>query len=248
MAIEVSNTGIDLENSQIKDELNDLQDQLLEKPRSWLDTSQPQTPEKVKELPQELKNYRQAWDKNIKGVIDETTKNKIKNIASKLPLTAEKQSDGSTLIELTLWNKKYKILNINLSNHTDDSYKESYKFHITWMEWTEVKRWWMLWDDVNKWKNQKLKSYVKQQQSKWLHIPKAQEMHSILDELWRTAWLTKDKDKIAMLMYLTGMEWVYFHRHINDNYGSALNCGDTYRWHYLSPTNHLSFRLCMIAW
>lgn len=100
MTIEVSNTGIDLADEQVKSELDALQDS-LKKSGNKPKPQQPKAPEKVKEIPQELKSYRQAWDKNIQ-IVDASTKDKIKEAANKLPLTAEKQSDGSMLIELTL--------------------------------------------------------------------------------------------------------------------------------------------------
>ena len=32
----------------------------------------------------------------------------------------------------------------------------------------------------------------------------------MLDELWKEAWITKENEKIAMLSYLTGMNWDYW--------------------------------------
>lgn len=167
--------------------------------------------ESYKEIPQELQYYREAWERNINviGKIGLGNMKKIKAAVDSLPVSVNKQTDWSMMIEFTIWDKKYKILNSNLSKYTDEHYKSSYLCNITLEEKSDVKWIWMRWDDVDKRENEKLKTYVKKQQSKWFHIVEVEEMLSILNELWRYAKLTEPRAEVAMLMYLTGMEWNY---------------------------------------
>lgn len=229
----------------------------------WNTTVSKNNPEKAKELPQELKNYRQEWEKHIRN-ISWFSKTRIETAAKLIPLTAERQSDWSMLIEFTLWKKKYKILNPNLSNHSDDLYKRPVKLHYQseWPIWITNKDVVilesMMWDNVDKWKNQKLKSYVKQKQKEWLHIPKVEEMRALLWELWNIAWLTKLSDQIAMLMYLTGMRWEYWlsmwyadKSRSKDDYRSMICCEDWmedwYRSYWTAESPTIDASLCMMA-
>ena len=218
---------------------------------------------KSKEIPQELKNYRKSWEQNMTH-IDEITEDKIKNAVDKIPLKVSVDKDGSRLIEFTLWNKTYKILDPNLVNHTDNSYKSHINYNSLKKDWIEVAFWWMIWDKVDSWQNQKLKAYVKQKQTEWLHIPKIEEMNQLLNELWQKAWLVKQDDKIAMLMYLTGMygcyslgtmwlDWYYMQGQSADdkkigtpNSRYSLKCDVRERWCEMKSLVS-SGNLCMIS-
>ncbi len=171
----------------------------------------PKTLEKFWEIPSELKNYRQLWEKNIKN-INLGVKNKIKQAANKINVKVNKDIDGSRLIEFKLWSKTYKILDPKLENHTDNKYRVhlSNVSSIGNLNKDAVLFEWMEWDNVEEWRNQKLKSYVKRQRWNWLQIPTKDGMKGLLSELWKQAWLNEDGDQIAMLMYLTGMDWAYW--------------------------------------
>jgi hypothetical protein len=119
-------------------------------------------------------------------------------------------SDWSRLVEFKLWGKTCKILDPRLEDHTDDEYRVHFKGRsITEVDRDYVRLWWMVWDNVDEWANEKLKAYVKKKEREWLHIPKREEMKDLLGELWKQSDLTDQKDQIAMLMYLTWMDWWY---------------------------------------
>lgn len=195
------------------------------------------------DIPHELKDYREAWERCF---VDWDIKDKIIAAANKIPVKMEKDSDGSRLVEFKLWNKIYKILDPVLENHTDDVYRLHRDFYaVTKVDRDEVTLWWMVWDDVNNWKNQKLKSYVKQKQLQWLYIPTREEIDKLLDELWEETWLTGSLQS-ALLMYLTGMDWCYWignDRHVR----SWLNCAGYIRWFFHTSIDHFGASLCMIS-
>ena len=165
--------------------------------------------QKELENPQELKDFREAWKEKIRNIAYYDVE-KIIKAAENIPVKVEKDSDGSRLIEFKLWNKKYKILDSNLESHTDDYYRyKPYYDSITHIH-DYVRVGWMWWDDVDRWENEELKKYVKEKQRKRLHIPKIEEMKSILQELWKKAGLSAENHQIAMLMYLTWMDWEYW--------------------------------------
>ena len=178
------------------------------------------------DISQELKESREAWEKNVMG-ISEDTKEKIIKVVDNIPVKVEVDGDGSRLIEFKLKNETYKILDPRLENHTD----EEYRSHVKYSSFTEIDRdyvelWWMMWDNVDERMNEKLKEYVKEKQGEWLHIPKKEEMVVLLNELWEQADLSLEKDKIAMLMYLTGMDWWYWLTMESKDTRSLLICDD----------------------
>ena len=202
------------------------------------------------EIPQDLKDFREAWEEKISG---DGSKEKIIKAAKNIPVKVETESDGSRLIEFELWNKRYKILDPKLKTHSDDEYfaNSEFLFIRKKNEWVEL--WWMRWDDVTKWKNKKLANYVKQKEKQWLHIPKIEEMKAILTEIWESAGLDGESDQMAMLMYLTWMDWWYWLSMWDDETSgsqdsrSGLNCnGDGSYFDYYGNDHYLA-SLCMIA-
>lgn len=204
------------------------------------------------EIPQELKDFREAWKERIIG-IDNKSKEKIIKAAEKIPVKVETESDGSRLIEFKLWWKRWKILDPKLNSHSDDEYKYSLnRDSIKHIDDT-VKLWWMRWDDVEEWNNEKLKEYVKEKQWEWLHIAKIEEMRDFLAELWEKADLDGLDDQIAMLMYLTGMDWRYWLSMWDDKKSwsqvsrSELYCDDFDRYFHYGYRVNYDASLCMIA-
>lgn len=197
----------------------------------WGAKSPEKNTESLGALPQGLKEYRWAWEENMD--LDQNKKERIKNEVEKIPVRLDVDSDGSRLVEFQLNNKTYKILDPKLNNHTDDGYGIHAKYNsITQIDKYFVTLRWMMWDNVNEWKNQKLKQYVKKKQKEWLHIPKIEEMKTLLEELWKTAWLTNEMDQVAMFMYLTWMDGSYWlatgddKTSGNKNLRSRLDCDD----------------------
>ena len=225
--------------------------------RMWAkmdDTERKREEEEMKswEVPQELKDYRRArWQKIW---LDAEIKEKIVKAAEKIPLNVEQDSDWSRLIEFKLGNKRYKILDPMLGNHTDDEFRHHRDYRsIKHVNKDAVKLKWMWWDKIYRWKNQKLKEYVKQKKKEWLHIVKIEEIKNLVVELCKEAKLENKKHGIAMLMYLTGMDWWYWLSMWNykTSWGnksrSALKCWCDDRW--FSYCNHANARasLCMIS-
>ena len=195
-----------------------------------------QEEEQKKEMAlRELMEYRESWGEEID--LDDSAMDLITEAVEEIPLMIEVDSDGSRLIEFKLWDKIYKILDPKIKAHSDPEYFKNaeYSFIKERDEW--VKLWWMMWDDVDDWENQKLKEYVEQKRREWFHIPTIEEIGKLLEELWDFAGLWDEDEQIAMLMYLTGIDWRYWlsmwgDLESGDDYSSRtiLKCGDIERW------------------
>ncbi len=173
----------------------------------------------------DLETYRKDWEEKMNEV-DPKTKEKIKEAVGKIAVDVKEERDGSRLIEFQLKNKTYKILDPTLNTHTDEEYKIHAEYNsIGPINKDYVTLWWME-GNVDEWKNQKLKAYVKQKESEWLHIAKIEEMKDLLRELWKEAWLTKETDQVAMLMYLTWMDGSYWLAMWDDKVRFRLDCDD----------------------
>lgn len=173
------------------------------------------------ELVKDLIDFRKTWKKGIdfckSWKVSNESKEKIVTAINKISVNLEKDKDGSRLINFKLWNKNYTILDAKIENHTDSYYKNDYS-------WDEVVLWWMKSYDVNRRENKELKAYVKEKQREWFHIPKKEEIQLLLKELWKNVGLNTEykvrgelwplistkSNQIAMLMYLTGMDWKYW--------------------------------------
>ena len=140
--------------------------------------------------------------------MDDKTKKEIIEATNRIAPKIKIEPDESRRIEMKIWWKEYKILDVNTGIHTDDEYRASDSYN--WIERDEVMLWWMIWDDVNNWENKKLKEYVKEKQSEKFHIPEIEEMRSLLNKLWEEAGITEMEDQVAMLMYITGMYGRYW--------------------------------------
>ena len=189
--------------------------------------------------------FREAWKEEIFDISDKS-KEKIVQATENIPLKVEKDnSDGSRLIEFKLWKKIYKILDLNLENHTNDEYKHWDVDPITNIDKCAVKLWWMKWNDVDQRTNQELKRYVKQKQNEWLHIPDEKGIEELLQELWKEANLDNKHDQIAMFMYLTWMSWCYW-LGMRNTQSYLLECEDIYHRFSYNHDGYGHVNLCMI--
>ena len=200
------------------------------------------------EIPQELSDYRKKWKEKDVRIWSET-KEKIIKASENIPVKIETDSDGSRLIELKIWWKKWKILDPKLKRHSDEAYFDSYWYVRAQDE--EVKMWWMMWDDVEKWENQKLKEYVQQKQQEWLDISSENEIKKLFEGLGKEIDSDDLSDEIAMFMYLTGMNWLYRLSMIDlsvidSNSRYILQCYDTDRRILIGNDSYFA-SLCMIA-
>lgn len=184
-----------------------------EQKKTLLEMLQQEKKEKIEndveklEIPQSLLDFRKKWEEQID--LDKDTKKKIIDAVNEIQKWAKEENDGSILVEFELWWKKYKTLDINLENHSDEEYI-SYD--------NEVRVWWMWLDNTKNRANRALAKYVdKQRDTRKMKIPTIEFQRDLLDELWVRAGLTNMSDKIAMWMYLT---WNSGHYYIaNWDYG-----------------------------
>ena len=98
-----------------------------------------------------------------------------------------------------------------------------------------------------------IKRVCKKKEREWLHIPKIEEMKTLLRELWKQANLSEERDQIAMLMYLTGIYWYYWlsmwddEKSWSEHWRSKLYCNDDTRGFICSDNFYDCVSLCMIA-
>jgi len=217
---------------ELKDELLDLKDQyksikteLEEKLKKydgtiidWTDQIHVETRDEKLEREErerekikiELKDYHEAWKEKLD--LKQGIKELIIKAAEKFIVKIETDSEWSRLITIKFWNKKYKILDPILDNHstTDEGY--SYMVDDSDKLLSKSKRQvysrWMIWD-LDKRGNVPLRDYVKQKQNEWLHLAKIDEINGLLKAVWDMAGLEDTRSQIAMLMYLTGINWAY---------------------------------------
>ena len=205
---------------------------------------------KTGEVPEEIKDFRKKWEEEID--LDDETKNKIIEATNRIAPKIKIEPDESRRIEMKIWRKEYKILDVNIETHTDDKYGISYSY--SWTNKDEVMLWWMRRDNVDNWKNQKLKEYVKEKQREKFHIPKIEEVNSILNELWEEVGIIKERDKIAMLIYLTGIFGYYWLSMWDEGKSdsqadsrSVMLCREVARGFFDFSLSTLDVSLCMIA-
>jgi len=199
------------------------------------------------EVQQSLQSFRKAWQEKIYHISDDS-KESIVKAAEKIPVNVETESDGSRLIKFKLWWKTWKILDPKLDSHTDDGYKSTGSYEsINKITRNEVKLWWMKWDLIKDWKNQKLKEYVKEKQEEWFHIPSENEMRKLLGEIGKQINSDDLSNQIAMLMYLTGIDWHYWLSMRDWSSRYLQKCNNFYRDfdHYYYDSNDAN--LCMIS-
>ncbi len=203
------------------------------------------------EIPQEILDYRKKMGKNMKNLTNEN-KEKMLEALENIPHKIEIDNEWSITTTIKLWNKTYKILNPKLENHTDNEYYIK-EFSINRLIEGEVQLWWMWWDNTDNWKNKELAKYVKEQNIRWFHIPKIEEMKTLLEDLGETVGLSKKEDQLAMLMFLTWMNWTYFlsmwtnEKSQNSGWRSILHLDEYLRDFSLYTNATKSANLCMIA-
>ena len=195
--------------------------------KAKLKTSDWQEELNVSNVPWWLKDYREARKENMRFLSDDKKK-AIIEATKTIELDVEKErEDGSRLIKFKIDGKLYRILDVDLKTHTDERYAILGKWDVTWRRKTEVKLWWMRWNNIDMWKNGKLKTYIKRERdNEWLHLWDEVDLKNLLSKLWERAGLSDKWDQIAMLMYLTGMEWRYRWKMINGDSSPKLVCGD----------------------
>lgn len=200
----------------------------------------------ILEIPQELKDYRQAWEEKI-GDISDKIKGRIIKAAEKIKVNVKTESDGSRLIEFKLWWKKWKILDPKLKTHSDKKYWVDPNYNSIKHIDDAVLLKWMRWFDVDDWDNKGLARYVKEKEKGWLYVPTKHEMWELLWELGKQINSDELSDQIAMLMYFTGMDWTYRLSMIGRDSRFILGCYQNWRDIGSNSGVNISSSLCMIG-
>ena len=164
-------------------------------------------------MPEKIIEYRKIWMSDL----DITKKNKYKivNAVGKIPHKYEICDDWSIITIMKIGKKTYKIIDINLKLHTDKKYL--YPYSLLENNWeavldnlkTYVEETWMEWNFVWNWKNRELRRCIIEWEIRWYKIVDRDEMEELFNDLWNQTGIMRDDNKMAMLMYLTGMEGEY---------------------------------------
>ena len=205
------------------------------------------------EIPQDLKDFRKAWKEIVKNLSHDFRDNMddiLKKI-DEIPVKVEIDNDGSRLIEFELWWKTWKILDPKLEKYSEgfrpdwenwyiDSINRTYDYNYVKLKWI---RW-----DVDERENEKLRDYVKKKKNEWLDMATMGQIKEILSALWEKADLDSENDQIAMLGYLTWMDWCYWLKDTSWSSRSELGCDDfNLRGFAYYPRDNDNASLCMIA-
>lgn len=171
-----------------------------------------------------LKKQRERREKEM-NFLAVDVKKRIIETSKKIPMEVNKV-DWNTVFEISLWWKKYSIMDVNLNRHAG-AYVEKrplYKQHKRHgeIEWHEINA------NLNE-KNLEFDEYLKSQEEKWFFMPSEDLIRSILWRLWEKANLDNESDEIAMLMYLIGIEWEYWLKSVENSWVSLLKCW-TWKW------------------
>lgn len=194
-------------------------------------------------IPQKLKDFRKKWEQRIN--LPDDTKKKIIDTVNKIQKWAKEESDWSMLVEFELWWKRYKALDVNLTNHSDEEYLTS--FNYDWQLKNEVMLWWMWWDDTIKRKNRELAEYVdKEKNNRGMEIRTVEFQKNLINNLWDIAGLRNESDKIAMWMYLT-WNYGYYWLTMRWKYRSLGRYYPSSHGHNANDDGSFSASLCLIA-
>ena len=171
-----------------------------------------------------LSKYQQSWINNVKRVNDDV-KEKIVDAAKKIDIKHEIDEIGNRLITIKIGDDLYKFLNFKVERYSDNKYKYFNCGN------DNVMLWWMIWDNPKDWDNKKLAKFVMRNQKDWMDIPTIEDIKDLLHKLWDLAWLDEESDKIAVFMYLTGIEWRYYLSMWDENKSWSKTSRSMYRAH-----------------
>lgn len=169
-----------------------------------------------------LRKQREKRKKQM-NFMDDEIKKKIIKTSEKIPMDIKKM-DWNTVFEISLWWKKYSIMNVNLNRHAGWYVEERWISHKRHGE--------IVFHEINNnpnEKNLKFDKYLKSQEEIWFFMPSEDSVRDILWELWKQAGLDNEKNEIAMLMYLIGIEWNYWLTSNAESWVSLLSCW-TWKW------------------
>lgn len=164
---------------------------------------------------QYLENYRKSWIDNIYWISDKS-KSMIISKSKTIPLEIDIDNYDGKLIKFKIWYKTYKIFEPNWAKHLDDQFIKNSKRNLI----TNKERDYIDYDGIRKmqsaireeiWVYENLRKYVfRKERELSMYMPNEDDIKDLLWELWKHADLRNESDQIAMLMYLTWMEWCYW--------------------------------------
>ncbi len=218
------------------------------------------TKEKSVKIPQKLSDYRKAWKEKLK-TLDDDVKERIIKAVDKIPVKVETDNDWSRLIEFELGGKTWRILDPRLKIYTDKykSIDQGYDL-ITgaYIDCYYVKLPWMTTSWDGEMLDNNLDKYVKEKEKEWLNIATLEDMQELLRELWEEAdldnesslkywWSDARSNQIAMLMYLTGMDWDYWLEEEYEHNFHFLVCSRDSRYILIAEYENDAANLCMMS-
>lgn len=159
-------------------------------------------------LPERLSEYRSLREQRIRWVSPES-KEKIKNAAENIKCEVEMYDNWARRVHLKFW--KHWCTDLYFTEYLLDpekvlwDYSENEPNPITWGESINVNLAWIEWPDPDNWEDYKVRNYYQRRT-----MPTNEWMRSVLNILWNYAGLHEERDQIALMMYLTGMEWKYW--------------------------------------
>lgn len=180
-------------------------------------------------LPEWLSEYRLLREQKIRWVSPEA-KEKIKNAAENIKCEVELLENWAREVHLKFW--KHWWTDLYFTEYLLDSekvleeYAEKEPNPITWGESINVNLAWIEWPNPDNWEDYKVRGYY----AWWKKQPKVptnEGVRSVLNILWNFAELHEERDQIALMMYLTGMEWTYW---LEEWYETDLLSSKEYTW------------------
>lgn len=158
---------------------------------------------------EDLVKYRKNF---IKRYYKEENFGKIINAVDLIDCKRETDSEWSKITTIRIWNTVFKLMESNLSNHSDDKYESIVRScyeNISDFRRCGVQLDWIRWDNPDKWENKEIAEYVKRKESEWFKIP-GDEFTQFLSELWKVSGIERTEDQLLLLMYLTWMDGDYW--------------------------------------
>jgi hypothetical protein len=159
-------------------------------------------------LPDRLSEYRSLWEQEIRWVSPEN-KEKIIKAWENIKCEVRTLDSWARDIHLRFW--KYGWTDIWFTEYPLNSsnvlgeYLQKEANPITWWYSDNINLAWIEWPNPDYWEDYKVKKYLGNND-----IPTIEWVRSVLNILGNFVGLHEERDQIALIMYLTGMEWTYW--------------------------------------
>ena len=179
----------------------------------------------VETLPDWLSEYRNLWKQKIRWISPEA-KEKIIKAWESIKCEFDDLKNWWRMVTLMFgkhWSKMmFSEFPLNADNVLEE-YSEKEPNPVTWGESINVNLAWIKWPNLDNWEDYKVRSYIG---NYWM--PTIEWVRSTLYILWKYAGLYEEREQIALMMYLTGMEWTYW---LEEWDATDLVSSKKYTWH-----------------